>query len=180
MAPPIRMADRPEVLLSPAEIAVVVERLADQLAPRVDDETVAVCLLTGGIWFAADMTRALYRRGRNLPFDALWLASYGDERRSAGTVLVRAGLQRSVEGRRVLLLDDVFDTGVSLREAARLCEDQGAAEVLTCVFARKPWPEPRALTPDFIGWEAPARFLVGYGLDAAGRYRGLPGIAALD
>ena len=52
--------------------------------------------------------------------------------------------------------------------------------MLTCVFASKPWPEPRALTPDFVGWEAPARYLVGYGLDSAGRMRGLPGIAALD
>lgn len=169
----------PELLLDAAAVAERVEALADRIAPAVDDESVAVCLLTGGLWFAADLTRALHRRGRNLRFDALWLASYGDGR-SAGRIAVRAGLQRSVHGRRVLLLDDVFDTGVSLREAVRIVRAQGAREVLTAVFAQKPWPEPRALTPDFVGWEAPARYLVGYGLDDAGRWRALPGVAALD
>ena len=52
--------------------------------------------------------------------------------------------------------------------------------MLTCVFARKPWPRPRAPEPDFVGWEAPNRFLVGYGLDHAGGLRGLPDICALD
>jgi hypoxanthine phosphoribosyltransferase len=52
--------------------------------------------------------------------------------------------------------------------------------VLTAVFARKPWPEPRAIEPDFVGWEAPTRFLVGYGMDEGGRWRGLPYIGALD
>jgi len=146
----------------------------------VDGQTVAVCLLTGGRWFAADLTRALYRRGKDLPFDALWLASYGDETKSKGKVEVRAGLQRSVAGKKVLILDDVFDTGLSLSEAARMVKEAGASEVLTAVFARKPWPEPRSMEPDFVAWEAPARYLVGYGLDDAGRMRGLPCIAALD
>ena len=63
---------------------------------------------------------------------------------------------------------------------ARSRKDAGASEVLTCVFARKPWPKPRAPEPDFVGWEAPNRFLVGYGLDHAGTLRGLPDICALD
>jgi hypoxanthine phosphoribosyltransferase len=52
--------------------------------------------------------------------------------------------------------------------------------VRSVVFARKPWPSPRAVEPDFVAWEAPARFLVGYGMDDAGRHRGWPGIAAVD
>lgn len=175
------MADPPgEPLLSAAEVAARIDALADQLAPRLDDETVAVCLLTGGLWFAADLTRALAARGRHLPFDCLWLSSYRDERASSGACHIHAPLQRSVAGARVLLMDDVFDTGVSLAFAARLCREAGAAEVLSAVFARKPWPAPRAPEPDFVGWEAPARYLVGYGLDDAGRWRGWPGIAALD
>ncbi|HZZ31845.1 MAG TPA: phosphoribosyltransferase family protein [Phenylobacterium sp.] len=170
----------PAVLLSEAEIAERVEALARIVAPRTDDETVAVCLLTGGLWFCADLTRALSRLGRNLGFDALWLASYGDARASMGRCEVRADLQRPLAGRRALVVDDVFDTGLSLSEAARLVRDAGAAEVLTCVFASKPWPRPRAIAPDFVAWEAPARFLVGYGMDASGAYRGLPYIGALD
>jgi hypoxanthine phosphoribosyltransferase len=170
----------PAVLLPEADVQARVEALAAKIAPHVDDQTVAVCLLTGGLWFCADLTRALSRLGKNVGFDALWLASYGDARASLGRCEVRADLQRPLAGRTALVVDDVFDTGLSLSEAARLVRDAGAGKVLTCVFASKPWPTPRAIEPDFVAWEAPARFLVGYGMDAAGAYRGLPYIGALD
>jgi hypoxanthine phosphoribosyltransferase len=173
------MAD-PVELLSEAEIARRVEALAAEIAPRVSDATVAVCLLTGGLWFCADLMRALHRQGRNLRFDALWIASYGDETATSGRVLLRAGLQRPVDGRQVLVIDDVMDSGLSLLEAVRLLKDAGAAEVLTCVFARKPWPQPRDAQCDFCAWEAPARFIAGYGMDVAGLYRGAPNVIALD
>ena len=176
------MADTPTptVLLPEAEVAWVVAELAARIAPVIDDDTVAAVLLTGGLWFAADLTRALSRLGRHVRFDALWLASYGDEQSSRGRIDVYAPFQRPIAGRKVLILDDVFDTGLSLAEAVRIAKEAGAAEVLTCVFARKPWPLPRAPEPDFVGWEAPDRFLVGYGLDHAGALRGLPDICALD
>ena len=170
----------PKVLLSEAEVAGRVEALARAIAPRTDDDTVAVCLLTGGLWFCADLMRALARLGRHVRFDALWLASYGDARASLGRCEVRADLQRPLNGRQALIVDDVFDTGLSLSEAVRLVRDAGARDVLSTVFARKPWPTPRAMEPDFVGWEAPARFLVGYGMDNAGAYRGLPYVGALD
>jgi len=175
------MAERPPaILLTEAEVAGKVAALAERIAPRIDDETVAVCLLTGGLWFCADLTRALARLGRHVRFDALWLASYGDDRASLGRCEVRADLQRPLVGRTALIVDDVCDTGLSLSEAARLVRDAGAKEVMTAVFARKPWPSLRAIEPEFVAWEAPARFLVGYGMDAAGSMRGLPYIGALD
>ncbi|MES2034757.1 MAG: phosphoribosyltransferase family protein [Pseudomonadota bacterium] len=174
------MDAQPTVLLTEAEIAARVAAVAERIAPLIDDQTPMVCLLTGGIWFAADLTRALARLGRFTQFDALWLSSYRDERQSFGRCEVRADLQRPVLGRKTLIVDDVFDTGLSLSEAARLVRDAGAAEVLTAVFARKPWPTPRAIEPDFVAWEAPARFLVGYGMDVAGGMRGLPYIGAMD
>ena len=64
--------------MSEAEVASRVEALAKSIAPRINDETVAICLLTGGIWFGADLTRALARQGRMVRFDALWLSSYRD------------------------------------------------------------------------------------------------------
>src|SRR5213075_381645 len=157
--------------LSEEEVASRVTALAQAIAPQVDDRTVAVCLLTGGLWFCADLTRALSRAGRNVAFDALWLASYGDARASMGRCEVRADLQRPLAGRRALVVDDVLDTGLSLSEAARLVKDAGASEVMTAVFARKPWPTPRPIEPDFVAWEAPARYLVGYGLDDEGMSR---------
>ena len=174
------MSDQPAVLISEAEVAERVAAIAAQIAPRIDDETVMVCLLTGGIWFAADLTRALARLGRHVHFDALWLSSYRDERHSYGRCEVRADLQRPLAGRTALIIDDVIDTGLSLSEASRLVGDAGAARTFTAVFASKPWPTPRAIVPDFVAWEAPPRYLVGYGMDAAGALRGLPYIGALD
>lgn len=177
------MAERtpsPTEILSEQKVAEIVEQMADVIAPRIDDETVFVCMLTGGIWFAADLSRALARRGRHPMFDSLWVSSYADGRTTTGVVQIRAGLQRPVQGRRVLLVDDVVESGLSLAESARIMRDSGASQVLTAVFARKPIAFPRAIEPDFTGWEAPDRFLVGYGMDMAGRLRGLGGVAALD
>ena len=180
--PPL-MADpspTPTVLLAEADIARIVADLAARIAPVTDDETVAAVLLTGGLWFAADLTRALSRIGRNVRFDALWLASYGDEKTSRGAIDVYAPFQRPIAGRKVLILDDVFDTGLSLAEAARIARGGRAR---ACGRRRRSGlrtPRPRAPEPDFVGWEAPNRFLVGYGLDNAGGLRGLPDICALD
>ena len=139
------------VLLPEAEVARIIDGLARRIAPVTDDETVAAVLRTGGLWFAADLTRALARHGRHVRFDALWLASYGDEKSSRGKIDVIAPFQRPVGGRTVLILDDVFDTGLSLAEASRLAREAGASRVLTCVFARKPWPLPRAPVPASSG-----------------------------
>lgn len=170
----------PTVLLPAEEVARRVADAALRLNALIDDDTVAVCLLTGGLWFAADLTRALSRLGRDVAFDALWLASYGDAQESGGRVEVRAGLQRPVAGKTVVLIDEVMDSGLSLREAARIVREGGAASVLACIFARKPWPTPRDFEPDVVAWEAPARFLAGYGMDVAGRWRGLPDVVAFD
>ena len=77
------------------------------------------------------------------------------------------------------MVDDVLETGVSLREACRLVEAAGAARVMSAVFARKPFAGERP-EPAVVAWEAPARFLAGYGMDDAGRYRGLGRVVAVD
>ncbi|WP_140984473.1 phosphoribosyltransferase [Asticcacaulis tiandongensis] len=167
----------PDILLSETEIAARIEVLAAQMAPRLSGDAIAVCLLTGGIWFSADLTRALARLGLGLAFDSLWLSSYGDGHES-GEMILRADLQRPVSGRQVLIMDDVLDTGASLKFARDHLLRAGATEVLTAVMAAK--PVARAIEADFVAWEAPKRYLVGYGLDDGGKWRGLPYIGALD
>ncbi|HTN41739.1 MAG TPA: phosphoribosyltransferase family protein [Asticcacaulis sp.] len=173
----------PAVLLSEDEVQGRVNALAELLCDYIKPDCVGICLLTGGIWFAADLSRALNRAGRDIAFDALWLSSYVDSHES-GAMLIRAPLQRSVEGRQVLIMDDVLDTGASLKIACAIAREAGAAEVLTAVFARKPDPlkdgHARDMEADFSAWEAPARYLVGYGLDDGGKYRALPYIGVLD
>lgn len=169
-----------QVLLPAEAVAAKVEALAARLAPRLEADAVGLCLLLGGLWFAADLTRALSRLDRSLAYDALWLSSYGAGQTSAGRCEVLARPRGPLEGRQVLIIDDVVDTGLSLAEARQIVLAAGARDVLSVVFARKPWPGPRALEPNDFAWEAPARFLVGYGMDVGGRYRDLPYVAAVD
>jgi hypoxanthine phosphoribosyltransferase len=163
------------VLLSADEIAQRVNTLADNLA-QVDDGWTVVALLQGAIPFAADLMRAIEMRGRHPIYDSLWLESYRDGRESSGKVMVRADISRPIDGRKALIVDDVFDSGRTIAYARAHLIAKGATETLAVAFVRKPNAEG---VIDAIGWDAPNDFLVGYGMDDAGRYRGLPYIAAI-
>jgi hypoxanthine phosphoribosyltransferase len=165
------------VLLTEAEIAARVEALAQSLSD-VDDGWTIVALLQGAIPFTADLLRAMARQGRHPIYDSLWLESYRDARESSGKVVVRADISRSIERRPVLIVDDVFDSGRTIAFARAHLAAKGATRALTCAFVRKPQALGEAI--DAVGWDAPDLYLVGYGMDDAGRYRGLPYIAALD
>lgn len=169
---------RLRVLLTADEIAARVETLAAGVIAQVDDGWTLVALLQGAIPFAADLLRAIERRGRHPIYDSLWLESYRDGRESSGKVVVRADISRSVEGRPVLIIDDVFDSGRTIAYARAHLAAKGATQTLACAFVRKPQAANEAI--DAVGWDAPDAFLVGYGMDDAGRYRGLPCIAAID
>lgn len=170
--------DQFDVLLTPEDIGSRIEKLAEQLAPNLmQGEWTAVVILLGATPFASDLLRALARRGVDVGFDAMWLESYRDERTSTGRVVVRADIQRSIQGRGVLILDDVFDSGRTLEFARNHLMAKGASQALTCVFARK--PEAVAEGLDAWAYDAPSRFLVGYGMDDAGHYRGLPYLGAI-
>jgi hypoxanthine phosphoribosyltransferase len=167
-----------DVLLTPAEVQARVSALADRLAPTVSQgEWTGVVTLMGAVPFAADLVRALSDRGVDLGFDALWLESYHDERVSSGRIVVRADISRSVEGKGVLLIDDVFDSGRTIAFARAHLLAKGAGQVLTGVFARKPEAVTDGL--DAWAWDAPSRYLVGYVMDDAGKMRGLPFIGAI-
>ncbi|MBL8551480.1 MAG: hypoxanthine phosphoribosyltransferase [Hyphomonadaceae bacterium] len=165
------------IVFTEIEIAARVDALAETLAAKIDSDWHAVALLQGAMPFAVDLMRALARRGRHPILDCLWLESYRDARESSGRVVVRADISRSVEGRRVLILDDVFDSGRTIAFARAHLAAKGAVETFACAFIRKPSALNEPI--DLFGLDAPDDFLVGYGMDEAGRFRGLPHIAAL-
>ncbi len=169
------------ILFDEAMIAARVDALADALADALsrdmDDEWVVIALLQGALPFAADLMRALARRGVHPVLDCLWLESYSDARESSGRVVVRADISRSVEGRRALILDDIYDSGRTIDFARAHIAAKGALETKVCAFVRKPSAPVGGV--DLVGLEAPEAFLIGYGMDDAGRWRGLPYIAAL-
>lgn len=155
-----------------------VDALAERLAPRIaQGQWTGVVVLLGATPFAADLLRAFSRRGIDVGFDALWLQSYADARESSGRMLIHADVMRPVEGRGILLIDDVFDSGRTISFARDHMLHKGAREVVTCVFARKPDAAVECL--DAWAWDAPPRYLVGYGMDDAGTMRGLPFVGAI-
>ncbi len=166
-----------DVLLDEDELQARVRKLAESLAPRLQGDWTAVTILLGATPFTTDLMRYLSDLDVNPMMDALWLESYRDERESSGRVVVRADLSRRISGRGVLLIDDVFDTGRTLAFAKKHLLTKGAREVLTCVLARKPSSPTEGV--DAFAYDAPERFLVGYGMDDAGLFRGLPYLGAV-
>ena len=169
-----------DTVLSEADLMARIDDLADRLAPRLTGEWSAINILIGATPFTSDLMKALARRDIHPVLDALWLESYRDARESSGRVVVRADIARQVKGRGVLIIDDVFDTGRTLAFARKHLIAKGAREVITCALARKPWAPEGDEDVDFHAFDAPGRYLVGYGMDDAGLYRGLPYIGALD
>ncbi len=169
-----------DVVLSESDLMARIDDLAKRLAPRLTGEWSAINILIGATPFTSDLMKALARLKIHPVLDALWLESYRDARESSGRVVVRADIARQVKDRGVLIIDDVFDTGRTLEFARRHLLAKGAREVITCALARKPWAPEGESDVDFHAFDAPGRYLVGYGMDDAGLYRGLPYIGALD
>ncbi len=169
-----------DVILTEDELHQHIERLAQQLAPRLEGDWTIVSILIGAMPFTTDLMKALSRYNVHPVLDAIWLESYGDARESSGRIVVRADIARPVAGRGVLLLDDVFDTGRTLSFARQHLQAKGAREVITCALARKPNAPSGPDGVDFHAFDVPSRYLIGYGMDDAGKYRGLPFLGALD
>lgn len=165
-----------DILFDEAAIAARIEALAEELAPAMAGDWTIVALLQGAMPMAVDLMRALARRDVHPILDCLWLESYADARTSAGRVVVRADLSRPIAGRGALILDDVLDSGRTIAFARAHVLAKGAAAARVCVLTAKPGA---ATGAEHIGFPAPDRYLLGYGMDDAGLYRGLPFIAAL-
>lgn len=174
------MTDRPvEVLFSSAEIAARVSVLAREIAERLGHDIMIVAVLKGSFVFTADLMRELYHAGVRPQIDFMTLASYGVGTESSGHVQVTRDISDTVEGRRMLLVDDILESGRTLAHAKALLEERGASEVKVCVLLDKQGKRETDIEGDFVGFICPDRFVVGYGLDFAHYYRELPFIGYL-
>ncbi|MCC7253596.1 hypoxanthine phosphoribosyltransferase [Hyphomicrobium sp.] len=163
-----------EVIYSAERIAARLEELAQEIMARELERPLVVAVLKGSFVFAADLIRALYRSGIEPEVDFLTLSSYRKSRTSSGKVEILRDLDLSVEGRNVLLIDDVLDSGRTLVFAKDLIAARGASEILTCVLIDKKVSRAVDVTADFSAFEGNDEFVVGYGMDVAHRYRELP------
>lgn len=166
-------------LYSAEAIALRVDQLASEIAARHLDDLMVVAVLKGSFIFAADLIRALHRRGLEPEIDFVYLASYDGERVSRGEVRVLRDVESDIKGRNVVIVDDILDSGRTLAFAKALLAEGGARQVLTCVLVDKQVKRASAITPDFIGFSCPPVFVVGYGMDLHNRYRELPFIGEL-
>jgi hypoxanthine phosphoribosyltransferase len=168
------------VRISSAEIAARIEEMARDIRATMGDRTMIVPVLTGSFVFAADLIRALARTGADWPLDFITLSSYGKGSESSGEVRIVRDLVMPVEGHDVLLVDDILDTGRTLTSAREMLLARGARSVRLCALLDKPSRRVVALEADFVGFSVPNEFLVGYGLDHAGRHRGLSYIGVVE
>ena len=182
------------VLVPHSRIAERVAELGERIAEDSTgvDELRVLVVLRGGFVFAADLGRAISRAGGPaLRFDFVTAKTYGDELKGVGEVdrIVRVErLPNDLEGADVLIVDDLVDQAFTLSRLVEILEEQGARSVRSCVLMRKRLEDPspevatlrQRLSIEYVGFEIPDFWVAGYGIDAAGRFRELPEIVAVD
>lgn len=166
----------PQTLFDAATIAARVGSLAGEIAAVVPLDVTVVGLLKGAFVFTADLVRALDGQGVRPRLEFLQVSSYGAGTESSGRVQVIGGLPGSVQGRDVLLVDDIQDSGRTLAFTAEMLKEHGARRLWSCALLDKPSRRKVAFEADFVGFSIPDVFVVGYGIDYAERWRHLPWI----
>lgn len=159
------------ILLTEEQIIQRVQELADQIAQDYADRPpLLVGVLKGAVMVMADLARAL-------PFSAEmdWMAvsSYGSSTKSSGVVRILKDLDADIGGRDVLIVEDIIDSGLTLSWLLRNLSTRKPASLEVCTMLRKPDAVKVDLVPKYVGFDIPNEFVVGYGLDYAGRYRNL-------
>jgi hypoxanthine phosphoribosyltransferase len=167
-----------EVLLDEETIRQRVEELAAQISDeyRGRGPLVLVGILKGSFIFLADLSRRLTIPHR---VDFMALSSYGDSSITSGAVRTLLDLRRPVEGEHVIIVEDIVDTGLTLRYLVENFRARHPASVKSCVLLSKPARRQVEVTVDYLGFEIPDAWVVGYGLDFAERFRTLPYIGVL-
>ena len=174
------MSENVSALFTPTEIEQRLGQLAAKIATELPADVTVVGLLKGAVMLSADLARALDAQGMRPYLEFLQVSSYGLEKESSGRVKVIGGMPNSVSGKQVLLVDDIQDTGRTLKFTTELLRDNGAARVWTLALLDKPSRRQVEFEADYIGFTIPDVFVVGYGIDYAERYRHLPFIGQVS
>jgi hypoxanthine phosphoribosyltransferase len=171
------MADIQEVLLTKEEIADKVQELGKELAAEYSDKRpLLICVLKGALIFVADLTRAM---DIPLEVDFMAVSSYGVSTKSSGVVRILKDLETGIENRHVLIVEDIIDTGLTLKYLIENLRSRKPASIKICTLLDKPSRRRVQLQPDYCGFEIPDKFVIGYGLDFSEIYRNLPFIGVL-
>jgi hypoxanthine phosphoribosyltransferase len=167
-----------EVLYTESQIAERIDAIGDQITrDYTGKELVLVSVLKGSCVFLADLMRSI---DLQLTIDFMSVSSYKNEMKSTGDVEILKDLSNPIRGKDVLVVEDIVDTGLTLSRLLDILGSRGANSIKLATFLDKPEPRiKKELKIDYTGFVVPNKFVVGYGLDAAGRYRNLPFIAVV-
>jgi hypoxanthine phosphoribosyltransferase len=164
--------------ISAERIAARVAELGLEIARTLPPgEILAVGVLKGAFVFMADLVRAI---PRDVRCDFLTARSYGDTTETSGIVELAADLAAPIEGKHVLLIEDIVDTGLTLKYLLEVLEARRPASLHVAALLSKPSRRKVDIRAEFTGFEVPDQFIVGYGLDAAQKYRHLPYLGVLE
>ncbi|MCD7922682.1 MAG: hypoxanthine phosphoribosyltransferase [Clostridiales bacterium] len=166
------------VMYSEEQIDARIRELGAAVSADLNGEPVhLVCVLKGASFFACELAK---RMTVPVYMDFMCVSSYGNDTRSSGEVRIVKDLDDSVEGKHVLIAEDIIDSGNTLHFLLEEFQKRGAADVRICALLSKPDRRETEVPADYIGYVIPDVFVVGYGLDYAQQYRNLPYIGVLD
>jgi hypoxanthine phosphoribosyltransferase len=166
------------VVVSEADLKQRIADLGAEISvDYADRDLVMVCVLKGAVFFMADLIRQV-TIGCEIDFMAV--SSYGSGTETSGIVRILKDLDAAIEGRDVLVVEDIIDSGLTLRYLLGNLAARGPASLEVCALLTKPDRREVEIEHRYVGFEIPNRFVVGYGLDYAERFRNLPFIAAVD
>jgi hypoxanthine phosphoribosyltransferase len=172
------MSERIVTMFSQEQIAARVRELGAQITKDYDGRNVVlVCVLKGSFVFAADLARAI-----DLPLrvDFLGTRSYGEDTESSGVVQITQDLSRPIDHEDVILVEDIVDTGLTVAYVIDLLRTRNPKSVKVCSLLHKPSRARVQVQVDYLGFTIEDRFVVGFGLDHAERYRNLPYIGVVE
>jgi hypoxanthine phosphoribosyltransferase len=167
-----------EILVQPDELSRRVRELGRQISADYGGrDLLLVGVLQGAVFFLSDLMRHI-----DVPceVDFMAVASYGSATDSSGVVRILKDLDVALEGRHVLIVEDIIDSGLTLQYLLRSLGARNPASIEVCALLTKPERRKVELEPRYVGFEIPNRFVVGYGLDHGERYRNLPYVAVLE
>ncbi|OLC90119.1 MAG: hypoxanthine phosphoribosyltransferase [Acidobacteria bacterium] len=169
--------ERVRVLITRARIQRRIQALAKEIRRDFPHEPLhLVSVLKGGVFFLTDLARNLTGK---VSFDFIAVSSYGQDTHSSGQVRLTRDLDSSIEGRTVIVVEDILDTGMTLQYLLRLFQHRNPKHLRVAVLLDKPARRIAAVRADYVGFTIPNEFAVGYGLDYSERYRNLPYVGAL-
>lgn len=170
--------DIQEILLDEQDIKDIVKKVGAEITrDYADKNPLVIAVLRGAVVFMADIMRAIKCP---LSIDFMAVSSYGDGVKSSGVVRIVKDLDTKIEGRHVIIVEDVLDSGLTLSYLVRMLQSRNPASIEIAAFLVKDIEGKRpAIDPRYVGTHVPDKFVVGYGLDYAERYRNLPYVGVL-